>query len=177
MVEVVVGLVPFGDGHQFYCRDSQLFEVGDLLDDAEIGAGVFHPRVGGLGEAAYMEFIDDRVDHGNLEWPVVLPVELVVGEAAQGDLVSGEIFPPGTGAQGVADGVQEDLFLVADQTLALDIHLSIEAISEGKVPFFYDHKDMPHISGTIVIRIEFQLYEVVFPTGRLENEGDGSGMS
>ncbi len=104
------------DGHQLDRRDAQGFQVGNLLNDAEVRARMLHPAGSGVGEAADVHFIDDGFREISPQVTVALPIELVVNDDALGR------------ADDAADGRQE----VAGQGLAVGIdqpRLRIESVT------------------------------------------------
>ena len=74
---VVLKLVELMDGHQFHAVDAQLFQIGNLLDDACKRSPVLHARACSACKVAHVHLIDDEVIDGCLQREVILPVEIV----------------------------------------------------------------------------------------------------
>ena len=66
------------DRHQFDGRDSQRLQIGNLLDHAEVGPGMFHAATGILRETANVHLVDDRFREITADVAVAFPVEQVV---------------------------------------------------------------------------------------------------
>ena len=67
-------LVKVEDRQQFHSSDSQLFEVGDLLDDTGKRPWVLTVGRGRLGKAAHVHFVNNRLAHGSIDGAVALPI-------------------------------------------------------------------------------------------------------
>ena len=59
MGENVIPFIEFMDGHELNSVDSELFQVGYLLDDAEIGSSMLGLAGRILGESSHMHFVDN----------------------------------------------------------------------------------------------------------------------
>ena len=70
--------------HQFDRRDAQRLQIGNLLDDALVRAGVLDLAARRLREAADVGLIDDRLRQVAAEVAIALPIELVVDHHAFG---------------------------------------------------------------------------------------------
>ena len=68
--------------HELHRRHAERLEVGDLLDDAEVGSGGGDAARGTGGEAPHMHLVDDGVGEAAAEMAVPLPVEGVVDDDA-----------------------------------------------------------------------------------------------
>ena len=64
------------DRQEFDCRYSQLFKIGDLVDDSGVGAaaGAGQTRAGILGEAGNMHLVDDGGGKRMTRHAVIFPV-------------------------------------------------------------------------------------------------------
>ena len=84
----VLVLVELVEGKEFDRRYAKVREIGNLLAEAVVGAGVAHAGVPAGREALQVDLIDDAVAQGPVDWPVALPVKgLVVYDDALGELV------------------------------------------------------------------------------------------
>ena len=59
----VCDLVKFKDRQQLHCRDAQLLQIRNLLNDPRKGSGIRNTAGGILGKAANMELINHRILH------------------------------------------------------------------------------------------------------------------
>ena len=67
-------LVKVKDRQQFHGSDSQLFEVGDLLDDTGKRPRVLAVGRGRLRKAAHVHFVYNGLAHGSIDGAVALPI-------------------------------------------------------------------------------------------------------
>ncbi len=85
VAERAVELVELEDRQQLDGGDSQLLQVGDLLDEPAVGAAQVALRRVVPGEAADVHLVDDRLLDRDVGEPVALPVEVAaVGDAPRG---------------------------------------------------------------------------------------------
>ena len=74
----VLVFVEFEDRHQLDAIHPDRLKIGDLLNDALIGAGVTDSRGRVPSESSYMHLVDDEILHGQLDRPIVTPVEILI---------------------------------------------------------------------------------------------------
>ena len=65
---IVLELVELMDGHQFHTVDTQLLQVGYLLNDTCKRTLMLHTRTSSAREVANMHLIDDEVVDRRFQW-------------------------------------------------------------------------------------------------------------
>lgn len=179
-MEDIVVFIPFGYRHQFHCCDAKVFQVGDFFDDAHVGSRVFDLGAAVPGEASDVQFVDDGVNHGDLQRPIILPVKVMFDEVTERHVAALEHLTPTASAEGVGKRVDEDLGRVVEHTLVGNVCAAVEAIAVTDVPFRGDQEDMPDVAGAIHFRVQFQFVDLVAAPERvlkLDDQGYSCGMS
>ena len=115
---VILHLVKLKDGHQLHGVDSQLQEIGQLLQKSRKGAGVLHAGGTVLCKAPDVEFIDDEILHGNQGRPGGLPVKVVLHHSGPVVLAVGRgLSPLALSCHRLGIGVQQIAVFVKNQSL------------------------------------------------------------
>ena len=170
-------LVELGDRHQFHRGDAQFLEVGDFLDDPAEGAGVGDPGRGVAGEAAHVQFVDDRVLQGDAQRPVALPVVAVAVDQAAGFAAQAGARTAPVGRVDLAGvGVEQDAAVVIGMAAAQRIVGTADPVAVAQVVRGADEQGVPDIAGAVVGRVEGKL-DPVGPVPACDHQGDGLGVA
>ena len=151
-------LVELGDRHEFHRGDSQVFEIGDLFDDPAEGAGVFDPGRGVTGEAAHVQFVNDRVLQGDAQRPVALPVvAMAVDQAAGLAAQAGARVAPGGRVDLAGVGVEQDAAAVKGMAAARGVVGAAQPVAVAQVVRCAGEQGVPDVTGAVAGRVEREL--------------------
>ena len=150
-------------GHQLHGGDAQVDQVGDLVDQAGIGAApvLVHTRAGVAREAAHVRLVDDGLRKGAAQQAVALPVVGVVGgdHALHGPGVVAAGAARGAAAvvarhrDGAAVGVEQQLVAV-EAVAAQRVEWAVHAPGVELAHREAGHEDVPVMPGAVAVGVE-----------------------
>src|SRR5690606_20182928 len=129
-------------------------QVGELLDQPQVGPRVFNPRGFALGEASHVHFINDRFCQWAPQMAVTFPIEVVIyyhalGRPNDSILALLETARPGFGIGAEQAGISIEPLprLGVERTVGLKVVQLARTNPRNK--------RTPHVPPTISVAIEF----------------------
>jgi len=172
--------VEFRYRHQFDGGYSEVLQVGDLFDKAVICARSLNAGAPVLGKAPDMQFIDNGLRQGRFQRAVFLPVEVLTAYHATGAHTVGCRLSPLPGGEHAAAGVDENFVIIVDQSPAIAAAGSIKPVPVSEILLMGEKEDMPHVTGTIVMRVEDEFMANSFCRTRrkvIDDQGCSGGVA
>ena len=139
--------------HQFHCRHAQRLEIGNLLDHAQVAAGVLDAARRALREPAHVHLVDHGVGQTAPQVTISLPVEGVVHHHALGRPQQAVGSQSELAAQGPGVGVDESGPAVEPlAAFRIERPLRLEVI---ELPWPHSrHEDAPDVAPAVLVGIE-----------------------
>ncbi len=141
------------DRHQFDGRHAQRLQVGNLLDDAQVRAGMLDFAAGRLREAADVDFVDDRLGQAAAEVAIALPVELIVDDDTFWRAKDAALGRQKVAGQCLAIGVDEaglGIEAIASQRFVGPVGLQVIKLPRSGA----GHEDAPDVAPAVQVGIE-----------------------
>ena len=149
----VCDLVEFKDRQQLHCRDAQLLQIRNLLDDPRKGSGIRNAAGGILRKAANMELINYRILHLRIGKLRCVPDKIVLHHAGMVDAGFALILAPlPLSGHRSCIGIQKLLRLIEQKSL-FRIPGAVNTIAVLEILHIQpEYNDRPHLANPIALR-------------------------
>jgi hypothetical protein len=159
---------------RLYGGDAQLLEVGDLLHEPAIGAGMGDARARVAREPAHVELVDHGIGEGDAQRMLDPPVELLVHHARaqplEAAVAARSLAPSLEAGDALAVGVDHDLRRIVAVDLRLRVRHTLQPIPVLDAGIETLQEDVPDVPGAVVLGVERQLEHGIAVAGKGDDE-------
>src|SRR5665647_3877892 len=101
-----------------------------------------------------MQVVDDGLGQRDVQWLIILPIEIVFDDFASGYPRRRWFFSPDPRGVNMTCGVMEEDLLVVDQAICLFRHGPFDPVAVSQVIPVCFELDMPEITGPVDLRVQ-----------------------